>query len=172
VRVSAGEQVEGAAHSMQAWQELLSKYQEQCETMLNGLMEIGWYVGDEVTVQLLEALRHDFDLLKTIKLDRFEIMNFVRHDELLYMRLQALYAACDHLDHTKNGVRAADVHVCHQELNLLLEMFDALQDTRAAALTDALHHCNRIANVKTSKDVVSGVLQYAQWRIANWQSPA
>lgn len=159
-----------ASSLTEPWQQLLNKYKEHCEKTLSGLMEIGWYVGDEITVQLLEALRHDLDALNTIKLDRFEIMNVVRHDELLYMRIQALYAACDHVQHAKECVRAADVHTSQQELHVLYEMFSALYDTRAAALTDALHHCNRIAAVKTTKDVVSGVLQYAQWRIANWYS--
>lgn len=157
----------------EAWKQLINKYQENCEIMLQGLLEIGWCVGDEITVQLLEALRHDFDIRDTITCDRFEIMNFVRHDELLHMRIQTLYAAFDHVSHTKDALRNADVHVCHQELHQLFEMFTALYDTRAVALTDALHHCNRIATVKTTKDVISGVVQYAQWRVTNWlQSPA
>ncbi|MFI5333144.1 MAG: hypothetical protein ACHQVS_03515 [Candidatus Babeliales bacterium] len=165
VRVAA---LDEASLITESWKQLINKYQENCETTLQGLLEIGWCVGDEITVQLLEALRHDFDIRDTITCDRFEIMNFVRHDELLYMRVQTLYAAFDHVVHAKDALRSADVHVCHQELHQLFEMFDALYDTRSAALTDALHHCNRIATVKTTRDVIAGVSQYAQWRISNW----
>lgn len=169
VRVAAVDETTGI---VEPWQQLLAAYQEQCERTLAGLMEIGWYVSDEVTVQLLEALRHDFDARETTQLDRFEIMDFVRHDELLYMRLQALYAAFDHVIHAKESKRAADIHGYHHEIRVLHEMFSSLHDTRAVALTDALYHCNRIATVKTTKDVISGVLQYLQWRISNWGSQA
>lgn len=153
-----------------AWHHLIEQYKQQCEATVTGLMEVSWYIADDITVQLLEALRHDMDTADAIKLDRFAIMDFVRHDELLSVRMQALYAAFDHLGHAQDCLRVADVHVCQQELQVLHEMFSALNETRSAALTEALKHCNRIAAAKTTKDVAHGVLQYAQWRVANWWS--
>lgn len=152
---------------IQPWQQLLKQYHENAEKNLSALTDIGFYVGDEISVQLLEALRHDLDNHTNSMLDRYEIMDFVRHDEMLHKRLQALYAACDHLQYVKENVRAADLHACHHELRVLHEMFTTLQENRAMLLADALRHCNRIASVNMSKDVISGAVQYAQWRITN-----
>jgi hypothetical protein len=153
---------------IQSWQQLLKNYHEQCDKHLTALTDIGFYVGDEITVQLLEALRHDLDNFRKITLDRYEIMNFVRHDELLYMRLQALYAAADHVRHTKENLRSSDLHACHHEIQLVHDMFNTLSESRMTALAEAVHHCNRIASVAMSKDVISGAVQYAQWRITNF----